>query len=232
MSAYYNPELYHHGVKGMKWGRRKASYDTEPGGLYSRNRIPKDAKTDGYQKSKLPGPVMGGPTMNKQGNAVKNAAKSAASMTKNRIKRVERADQNIKKIESRRKLNKLTYDAMNITAKTQFKGNDKKIKRNQASNKALYDSSEVANKYAIAKQKAKKDKSYKNSEEYKQAKAAFGKHQTQRFLYGELGHHRIETLKNQGSSERAAKGRTAAEQLLAGAAIGGMIVGVQYLTRK
>ena len=222
MSAYYNPELYHYGVKGMKWGRRKASYDTEPGGLYSRNRIPKDAKTDGYQKSKLPGPVMGGPTMNKQGNAVKNAAKSAVS----------KADQRIRRIEKTRKQNKLEYDEMQATSKDRFKGKAEKLKRAQAANKALYDTSETANRYAIARQKAKKDKNYKNSEEYQQAKKAFGKQQTQKFLFGEMGHQRIETLKNLGSSEKAARGRAAAEQLLLGAAVGGMILGVNYLQNR
>ena len=67
-----NPEeLYHHGVKGMKWGHRKASHTgvgnafkslTDPtahvkkdGYQKSRNQIVTTISKDGYHKTKMPG---------------------------------------------------------------------------------------------------------------------------------------------------------------------------------
>lgn len=45
---YYESELYHHGVKGMKWGQRKTIFKGTTGGLYAKPGIPKNAKVDGY----------------------------------------------------------------------------------------------------------------------------------------------------------------------------------------
>ena len=181
-------ELYHHGVKGMKWGVRR------------------------YQ--------------NKDG-----------SLTAAGKKRNARADQAIRRIGKTRKQNELEYEEMNATSRDRYSGKDKKLKRSLAVNKALYDSSEVVNRYAIARQQAKKDKSYKMSDEYLSAKKAYSKQQAQKRLYGEFGHRRIEQLKNMGSSEKQAKNRALTEQLLAGAIaagviVGGEIVGLTYLQGK
>ena len=109
---------------------------------------------------------------------------------------------------------------MTRNAKSRYANNTKKLNKVNARNKALYDSTEVTNKYAIAKQKAKLDKNYKNSKEYTTTKKAFNKKLADDIIYGPGGHITIETLKNQGYSEKQAKGRTIVKQLIGGAAVG------------
>lgn len=159
-------ELYHYGVKGMKWGKRKA----------------------------------------------------------------QRIDTQLRRTETLRKNNKNTYDTMRSESKEKYSGNSKKLKKSLAKDKTLYDTTETVNNYRIAKLKAKKDKNYKQSTEYKKAKQAYSKQYTQQVLYGQWGHQRIETLKNMGSSSAAAKGRVAAESVLAGVALTAGMVGFYKLT--
>lgn len=122
--------------------------------------------------------------------------------------------------ETLQKNNKNAYDNMTRDAKSRYANNTKKLNKVNARNKALYDSTDVINKYAIAKQKAKLDKNYKNSKEYNTTKKAFNKKLADDFIYGPNGHIRIETLKNQGYSEKQAKGRIMIKQFIGGAAVG------------
>lgn len=47
-------ELYHYGVPGMKWGKRKASYSKASTAIKSLSNPTTFIKKDGYQKSKIP----------------------------------------------------------------------------------------------------------------------------------------------------------------------------------
>ena len=156
--------LYHYGVKGMRWGQRRAQ------------------------------------------------------------KRETRINRTISKLGTQKKNNRNWYDEAQAESQERYGHNAKKLKKVQASNKAAFDTTETINNYSIAKQKAKLDKNYKNSAEYKSAKSKYNKVQTQTMLLGTVGHQRVESLKNQGKSGKAAVGRVATEQILAGAAIGAAFI--------
>ena len=130
-------------------------------------------------------------------------------------KRAARADRKIKKIERLREINKSNYDKEVSIAKSKYSDpkKAKKLDNALAKSKAKFDTTEVSNKYNLARQKAKKDPTYKQSEEYIKAKSAFMKQSSQQFMFTEKGHVRIETLKNKGMSEKAARGRVAAEYM-------------------
>lgn len=136
---------------------------------------------------------------------------------------VKRANRTISRANMSRKNNKNTYDQMNKESIETYGDNKKKLKKDLASNKAMYDTSEVANKYAIAKSKAKLDKSYKDSNEYKTAKMAYSKQRTQQMLFGTWGHQKIETLKNMGESSGEAKAKTFAKEAAAAVVVSGLV---------
>lgn len=147
-------------------------------------------------------------------------------------RKAARIDRAIGRIETMRKNNKNDYAQMKKESAEMYKGKDKKLAKANANDKALYTTSEVANRFALARQNAKKDKAYKDSKEYRQAKADFGKQRSQQMIYGTYGHQRIESLKNQGYTEKAAKGRTIAEELGASVVVGGALTLAAYLKNK
>lgn len=176
----YTPEpdeLFHHGIKGQKWGKRR--FQNNDGSLTPAGKARYASKEE---------------------------------------KRAAKIDSRIEKLEARKKANKSVYKAQQISAKSRFSKNEKKLASASAYNKAAYDTTEVTNNYLIARQKAKKDKNYMLSDEYRSAKAAYDKHSTQRLIYGDYGHLRIEQLKNQGKTEKQAKNKAVLETALATAA--------------
>lgn len=147
--------------------------------------------------------------------------KAAASQ-----RRIERAN-------FRQKQNKDIYNFMKKESHEAYDGkNPKKLAKSLASDKALFDTTTVANQYKIAKNKAKINPEYKNSEEYKKIKTSAMKQKGQLKIYGTYGHQRIETLKNLGVSEKKAKASTFIQETLAGIAIGGAYLTATYLAKK
>lgn len=128
MSNYYistDGELYHHGVKGQKWGVRR--YQNLDGTLTAAGK-----------------------------------------------KRNAKIDKRIDKIERKKKINKFNRAAGKIRVGLEDKGNtidtiDKLMYVDRKANRinAQYDAK-------IARLKAKKDPTYKDSDEYKKAMAAYG----------------------------------------------------------
>ena len=170
-----NDELYHHGVKGMKWGVRRKQ--------------------------------------------IRGAS----------------ADRSIGRIGASRSANKLRYEAANKDAEARFYGGRTKVHDNFVSraldkrdakllnkaknrNKAVYDISELSGEYAVARQKARKDKSYKKTPEYKAARNAYGKAVLTRTLLGDEAYIRMRSDINGGMSKRKAKGKAVVTSLLLGGA--------------
>lgn len=153
--------------------------------------------------------------------------------SKRQIRREERADRAIRRINTQRENNKRVYEDMKKESREIYSGKKaNKLAKSLASDKALYDSTEVDNKYALAVQNAKKDPGYKKTSEYQKAVSDYNKQTTQRMIYGEFGHQRIETLKNLGYSNKRAVGRTLVEETLAGVGTAAVIAGVSYLQSR
>ena len=145
------------------------------------------------------------------------------------IRRSARADRRISKINKDRSTNKAARKAADKDANYRFKGNEKKLRNAKALNKAKFELSETENKYKLAKQKAKKDKNYKKSKEYIQAKNAYANQSTEARIYGKPGQLRIQTLKNKGYTDNMAKGMILTEKLLLSVGLLGVSLG---LTKK
>lgn len=164
-------ELYHHGVKGMKWGVR-------------RQKI-----------------------------------------------RTAKADRNIGRTTTNRTASKMMLDAKNKSAEVKYYGGRTKVRDNfinrtldkadarmltraKARNQVDYDISELHDKYSIARQKAKKDSSYKQTTDYKDAQKAYGKACVERMLLGDERYISIHTNMNTGMSRTKATGAAMVEDLL------------------
>lgn len=152
-------ELYHYGVKGMRWGVRKK-----------------------YQAW-----------------------------------RDKSADKRIRRVETTREKNKLDRKLADDDARAKYDTpkKAKKLALGLATNKATYEHTEVTNKYLVAVQKARKDKTYKQSSEYQKAKMDYSRQYKQDYIWGPAGSIRINALKATGKSDRQAKGQVVAETSLA-----------------
>lgn len=168
-------ELYHYGVKGMKWGVRRKQ--------------------------------------------IRGAS----------------ADRALGRIGAGREANKLQYEASNKAAEARYYGGRTKVRDNFVNraldkrdnkllnkaknrNKAIYDINEISGEYAAARQKARKDKSYKKTPEYKAARNAYGKAVVTRTLLGDEAYVRMRSDINGGMSARKAKGKAVLTSILTGGA--------------
>lgn len=145
--------------------------------------------------------------------------------------KASRADRAIGRYKTNKKNNRNIIDQWNSEAKSKYYTSSKKYKNAVAKNKAILDRTDINNDFAIAKQKARKDKTYKKSKEYITAKKAYGKQFTRDLIYGPAGNIRIETLKNRGYSDRKAKGRVIAEQVLLGIGTSAAVIGMAAASR-
>lgn len=128
-----------------------------------------------------------------------------------------KADRSINQTSARRSANKALLDAKNKAAEARYYGGRAKInntfvnrtldkydayqlKQTKARNKVDFQLSELSDKYNIARQKARKDKSYKKTAEYKKARNDLGKSYLERYLLGDAGYMRVHTDINSGKS--------------------------------
>lgn len=142
-----------------------------------------------------------------------------------------KADRRIGQTSTTRTANKMLLDYRDKAAEARYYGGRTKVKNSwlnrkldaadaknlrkaKARNKALYDIGELSDAYSIAKQKAKKDKTYKQTAEYKNARKDFGKAYIQRMLLGNEGYITVRSEINEGKSAKAATGKVVIENML------------------
>ena len=143
-----------------------------------------------------------------------------------------RAQQNLRQIDKYRAINrKKQFDSNRAIAK-KYAGNDKKIIKKQAYNNVKYQQAEVNNRFAIERNKYFMDRSHKNSESYKKAKAAWSKQLATNMLVGSAGQYRISELKSRGMTSKAATLRTVGEEAVAGFLSGAAAGAIWYYTSK
>lgn len=135
-----------------------------------------------------------------------------------------KADRSIGQTTTRKTAREMMYDAKNKQAEATYyggrakvkntwynraldKSDEKALKTAKARNKVDLDLGNLSDNYAIARQKAKKDKSYKQTSEYKEARKELGKACVERYLLGDQGYINVHTEMNKGMSRRKAIGK-------------------------
>ena len=185
-------ELYHYGVIGMKWGKRKARY------------AEKDVRSAKYYESRAN--MMGRQNTRSANERLKNINTiNSLKANHDRVgvkaeKKRYKLDSTIRSHEDNKSLNKLHYDHIVNEAKIRranqsdrfAKLKDASFKNKLKSYKREYEKTVKIDDYYIAKAKGKKNPAYKNSEEYKrrmkEGRTEVGKVYAQAFLSAMIGY--------------------------------------------
>ena len=160
------------------------------------------------------------------------------SLTPAGEKRYAKLDKKIGRVEALKNTNKKVTDARNAyadqwLANKNYKAGSKrearltrKAENRKQLNNADLKYTETVNDFRVAKLKAKKDPSYKNSREYTKLKTKYGQQMTDTFMLGRGGATRIKYLEGKGMDSTSARNRVYGETMAAGAvlAIAGIAV--------
>lgn len=164
------------------------------------------------------------------------------SLTPAGEKRYAKIDKKMGRVEAQRTTNRKVTDARNAMA-DQWLANknykvgskrearlQKKAERAKKYNEADFKYTETVNNFKMAKLKAKKDPSYKNSKEYTKLKTEYGRQRTDTLMLGRYGATRVKYLESEGNKQ--ARSRVYGETIAAGAVLALALVTVSSLAQQ
>lgn len=201
-------ELYHHGIKGQKWG-------VENGPPY-----PLDYDDHTAEQKRL----------NPKSTIDGEPGKSRKEIRKE--KRDARIDRKITKIERKKDTNtaRVNEYKANVDDKRLATAKRKDYLKKYAEADLEY--TEVYNNYRIASLNKKKNPDYVNTSEYKKAEADYKKQVKNDFVWGREMSNYIAARQKMGDSEKVAKGKAVAGTVAAVAAVTAFSVLAGYAQNK
>ena len=152
------------------------------------------------------------------------------SLTEAGKRRNAKIDRRISQIELRRSANKMEMQSKNKNAQADFIGGRAKIhdtklnrfldkmdqeslRRTKAKNEVVFETNELSTRYAIAREKAKKDKAYKETDEYKEALTDFARSWSERYIMGDERYFNAKVDEKLKKSTSVSRGKSAVRSI-------------------
>ena len=118
------------------------------------------------------------------------------SLTEAGKRRNAKIDRRISQIELRRSANKM-----------------ESLRRAKAKNEVVFETNELSTRFAIAREKAKKDKAYKETDEYKAALTDFAKSWSERYIMGDERYFNAKVDEKLKKSASVSRGKSAVRSM-------------------